>query len=662
MARTSAPRNDCRQPLRNDPCCPDCGALECLCRPRFFAGQLLSEQDLNRLDQYIRNKNRLHVRNLHGWGVVNGLMVVCDPCGDVKVTQGYAVDPCGNDIVVCEETRANLCELIRKCRQSEPQNECQPFRAPPNSNCADAEEEWVLAISYQEWQSRGVMPLRGSSCGCGNGSCNCGGSSGGDGGCGCGGASGKSSGGCGCGCGGGTKTTSMARAVQSALPAAARRGLPAQCEATVTCEGYTFSVYRKPEKEQRDDNQRGFGLEGAFWDQLRCCLQPLLDALPPMPQQGTIDPTTGAGVPATAQALAYSSWCCRFRDNLYKHFSQSRNTTCEILARLRAVSCPNPQNRDNFMQDFTRAFFELLAIWLEGIKNCICLALLPPVPQNTCDLRVPLATVKVRARDCQVLSICNWTTERKLLISWPAVTHWLSIVPIGTLLRELLDRLCCRSLLDIFDRLFDERPQPTPQPSPNDPIPGAAPAPNTVAGNFAIRSAAGLQTNVDTGANNRVETDSFANTFNLASALFSTRFSADFTAPAVNLQQLMRGFVARGRKGEVLQLGALLNATSDRFALPENGQTLNTVERKNLPLVLLAETVLRPLLNVSLGEKQADERMADLQQELSGLRTNTATAASTAADAQALRQEVESLRSELREQQALIKNLMSKLQ
>ena len=53
-----------------DPCtpCPVCGGLECLCRPRFYAGQLLNEQDLNRLDRYIVAKNRLHNRYLHGWG------------------------------------------------------------------------------------------------------------------------------------------------------------------------------------------------------------------------------------------------------------------------------------------------------------------------------------------------------------------------------------------------------------------------------------------------------------------------------------------------------------------------------------------------------------------------------------------------------------------
>ena len=62
--------------------CPDCGGLECLCRPRFFAGQLLTEQDLNRLDNYILAKNRLHNRYLVGHGVVCGLEVSCSPCAN----------------------------------------------------------------------------------------------------------------------------------------------------------------------------------------------------------------------------------------------------------------------------------------------------------------------------------------------------------------------------------------------------------------------------------------------------------------------------------------------------------------------------------------------------------------------------------------------------
>src|SRR5438105_2411390 len=82
--------------------CPVCGGLECLCRPRFFAGQLITENDLNLLIHYLREKNKLHNRYLHGWGVVCGLEVVCSPCdGKVTVREGYAIDPCGEDIIVC---------------------------------------------------------------------------------------------------------------------------------------------------------------------------------------------------------------------------------------------------------------------------------------------------------------------------------------------------------------------------------------------------------------------------------------------------------------------------------------------------------------------------------------------------------------------------------
>src|SRR5258707_14020623 len=69
-----APTTQCPPP------CPACGGLECLCRPRFFPGQVLTDDDLNRLENYVVAKNRLHNRYFHGSGVVCGLEVVCDAC------------------------------------------------------------------------------------------------------------------------------------------------------------------------------------------------------------------------------------------------------------------------------------------------------------------------------------------------------------------------------------------------------------------------------------------------------------------------------------------------------------------------------------------------------------------------------------------------------
>ncbi len=71
-------------------------------RPRFFAGQLLTEDDLGALTAYVTAKDRLHNRYLFGAGVVCGLWVSCDPCGGgtVTVQPGYALDCCGNDLVL----------------------------------------------------------------------------------------------------------------------------------------------------------------------------------------------------------------------------------------------------------------------------------------------------------------------------------------------------------------------------------------------------------------------------------------------------------------------------------------------------------------------------------------------------------------------------------
>src|SRR5687767_11407116 len=132
------------QPEELPRCCPACGGLECLCRPRFFPGQLLTDEDLNRLDHYIVEKAKLHNRNLHGWGVVCGLELACHPCdGYVTVTAGHALSPCGEDIVLCKDDAVPVCDLIQKCRQMKPV-ECDPPRPANDNNGGDTTEDWVL--------------------------------------------------------------------------------------------------------------------------------------------------------------------------------------------------------------------------------------------------------------------------------------------------------------------------------------------------------------------------------------------------------------------------------------------------------------------------------------------------------------------------------------
>src|SRR5450755_3247759 len=155
-------------------CCPACTGLQCLDRTRFFAGQLLTEADLNNDQSYWLAKSRLHNRYLQGWGVVCGMQVVCGDCpGWVTVKTGYAIDPCGNDIIVCSDQSFNVIKAIQACCAPPKPADCSPLRASP-PNCEDAQQEWCITIQYEEQPTRPITPLRqpatpsgGASCGCG---------------------------------------------------------------------------------------------------------------------------------------------------------------------------------------------------------------------------------------------------------------------------------------------------------------------------------------------------------------------------------------------------------------------------------------------------------------------------------------------------------------
>src|SRR2546421_5594659 len=205
--------------------CPTCGGLECLCRPRFFAGQLLTEEDLNRLEHYILAKSNLDNHYLHGWGTVCGLEVICSPCaGQVTVTSGYALSPCGEDILVCKDDTVNVCDLIRQCKNNQRrQLDCEPPNFGSGNDCKDVPEEWILAIRYDEKASRGITALRGSTASSCCSRCSCGGSSS-----------------CGCSCHAQTNGT-MKNGSKSS-----QKTVSAQCEPTITCEGYVYEVYKAP--------------------------------------------------------------------------------------------------------------------------------------------------------------------------------------------------------------------------------------------------------------------------------------------------------------------------------------------------------------------------------------------------------------------------------
>jgi hypothetical protein len=401
--------------------CPDCGGLECLCRPRFFAGQLLTEQDLNRLEDYVVAKNRLHNRYLVGHGVVCGLEVTCSPCANtIGVSPGYAIDPCGSDIIVCSPDTVDICKLIKACTPSTAVN-CAPYK--DNTACADATQTWIVAIRYMETPSRGVTPLTGSSqCGCGAsgaGSCSCGS---GKKPCGCGGAMSAAS----C-CG---ETIAPAAPVATNLP---RRGAPPSCEPTVTCEGYRYEVFLAPTALEKPSL-----IGGELLERLRCCLQSIFP--------------NGLSVPTNVQdEQQWYNFCCSVRQGLIQYFLANGGTDCQAIGKLQAIACPAP-NSESFWLALGAALEVELLILLEVFLDCFCSVALPPCPPPG-DPRVPLAAVTVRASDCTILSVCDWTPYRKHVVTTKTLGYWFGWLPFAPLIREFMLEVCCNAF-NINPRTF----------------------------------------------------------------------------------------------------------------------------------------------------------------------------------------------------------------
>lgn len=94
----------------------ECCGLTCFERPNYFCGQLLSDADLTLQENYFREKNKLYHRTIDGYGVVCGLRLKCDGrCnGHITIGEGYAIDCCGNDLIVCKQESFDVIGELRK--------------------------------------------------------------------------------------------------------------------------------------------------------------------------------------------------------------------------------------------------------------------------------------------------------------------------------------------------------------------------------------------------------------------------------------------------------------------------------------------------------------------------------------------------------------------
>lgn len=154
-----------------------CGCQEGLTvRPNFFAGQLLTDDDLQALTDYILTKRRLHNRFIVGSGVACGLAVTCHPCGGGKVIvkPGYALDCCGNDIFVPCPVELDINAMVRDLKFKRLGRDCgdpctDATQTSPKSDkkedCLPPADRYCLYLTYCETPSDPVAPYaQGDAC------------------------------------------------------------------------------------------------------------------------------------------------------------------------------------------------------------------------------------------------------------------------------------------------------------------------------------------------------------------------------------------------------------------------------------------------------------------------------------------------------------------
>ncbi|HEX5062215.1 MAG TPA: hypothetical protein VFV99_22750 [Kofleriaceae bacterium] len=136
-------------------------------RPRFFAGQLLTEDDLGALIDYTVAKNRFHNSRLFGAGIVCGLAVECGPCNgsQIIVQPGYALDCCGNDLVLTCKRTLDLVPMIRDlaARKELCTDPCPPPQKAEETKGKNDDKQEVLPLKkyclYARYAERDDQPV-----------------------------------------------------------------------------------------------------------------------------------------------------------------------------------------------------------------------------------------------------------------------------------------------------------------------------------------------------------------------------------------------------------------------------------------------------------------------------------------------------------------------
>ena len=141
--------------------------LSTLVRPSFGPGMLLQHEDLDQLNVYTRELNRLMFRSLFGCGVVCGLVVTTEQkCGQGRITVGAGLAltcdgdpiyvPKDQSVAIDEKCDPNLksplwvvlCGTVKSCAPRT--SMCPSDEDDPASVCTRVREGWEIRIVSEE--------------------------------------------------------------------------------------------------------------------------------------------------------------------------------------------------------------------------------------------------------------------------------------------------------------------------------------------------------------------------------------------------------------------------------------------------------------------------------------------------------------------------------
>ncbi len=375
------------KPCGCKPSCPTCDGLECLERPRFFCGQLLTDEDLDAAQRYVIEKNRLHNRYLVGSGVACGLMVECGTCCDccLVINPGYAIDCCGNDIVVCRPEPFDVCAYIDRCF-------CRPDPCDdkPVDPCTKDPREYCLVLSYAEKPAHPVAALTE--------------------GCGCGGHGGSE---CSCGCG-------------SGRPSKRQNG---NCQYSRVQETFRLDLIPHDPKSDKP------GLSNFLNDRFKSLIE---------------FESKWAAIATAAEAdlnLPAPTADPQTRHNLLnKHFTRMKDVLIDAIERYGAIACGYrkqlagqlfPPLAPHALPPNYNAVFATLADTARRLtRELLCRAFLAPCPPCT-EEGVVLACLTVA--DGKITELCNF--PRRQLVTGPMLQGLFGLLMAQS--RQSLEQICC---------------------------------------------------------------------------------------------------------------------------------------------------------------------------------------------------------------------------